>query len=313
MSAITALPLAMAEALLHPVLPAASVGEIVLRTGGELSTIFEIRFVGAAEPVVIKIYDDQWRWKQEKEIYVYQLLQQHGVGPVPAVLHHGDADNALGLCHTVMTMLRGQPLSAVSHALDRASLREIYRQIGGCMAAVHQIPQGAYGYLTTRVLDPEPTNTAYMTRQFHKKLKEYADHGGDAELATAIEAKVARQADLLGACRHAVLCHNDVHEGNVLVAEEGGGWQVSGFIDVENTIAADPLMDVAKTDYYSVHDDQDKREALCDGYGTLPADWSERVGLYRLYPALELWDWFASIGNTAPLEGITGDIRRMTA
>ncbi|MFE2566723.1 hypothetical protein [Streptomyces mirabilis] len=72
-------------------------------------------------------------------------------------------------------------------------------------------------------------------------------------------------------------------------------------------------MDVAKTDYYSVHDDQDKREALCDGYGTLPADWSERVGLYRLYHALELWDWFASIGNTAPLEGITGDIRRMTA
>ncbi|WP_234468644.1 phosphotransferase family protein [Streptomyces sp. MBT62] len=302
----------MAEELLRPVLPAASVGEIVLRTGGELSTIFEIRFVGAAEPVVIKIYDDQWRWKQEKEIYVYQLLQQHAVGPVPAVLHPGDADNALGRCYTVMTMLRGQPLSAVSHALDRTSLREIYRQLGGCMAAVHQIPQGAYGYLTTRVLDPEPTNTAYMTRQFHRKLREYAEHGGDLALVTAIEAKVARQAVLLGACRHAVLCHNDFHEGNVLVAEDGAGWQVSGFIDVENAIAADPLMDVAKTDYYSVRDDRDKREALCDGYGALPADWSERVGLYCLYHALELWDWFASIGNTTPLEVITDDIRRMT-
>ncbi|WBO61637.1 phosphotransferase family protein [Streptomyces camelliae] len=313
MSATTALPPAMAEELLHPVLPTESVGETVLRTGGELSTIFEIRFVGAAEPVVIKIYDDRWRWKQEKEIYVYQLLQQHRVGPVPAVLHHGDADNALGRCYTVMTMLRGQPLSAVSHALDRASLREIYRQIGSCMAAVHQIPQGAYGYLTTQVLDPEPTNTAYMTRQFHKKLREYDEHGGDAALATAIEAKVAGQAELLGACRHAVLCHNDFHEGNVLVAGDGSGWQVSGFIDVENAIAADPLMDLAKTDYYSVHGDQDKREALCDGYGTLPADWSERVGLYRLYHALELWDWFASIGNRAPLEGIASDIRRMTA
>lgn len=312
-SSTTALPPAVAEELLRPVLPAASVGETVARSGGELSTIFEIRFVGAAEPVVIKIYDDPWRWKQEKEIYVYQLLQQHGVGPVPAVLHHGDADSALGRCYTVMTMLRGQPLSAVSAALDRASLREIYRQIGGCMAAVHQIPQGAYGYLTTRVLDPEPTNTAYMTRQFHHKLREYAGHGGDAALATAIEATVARQADLLGACRHAVLCHNDFHEGNVLVAEDGRGWRVSGFIDVENAIAADPLMDLAKTDYYCVHDEQDKREALCDGYGTLPADWSERVRLYRLYHALELWDWFASIGNTAPLEAIADDIRRTTA
>ncbi|WP_225100590.1 phosphotransferase family protein [Streptomyces sp. CoH27] len=313
MSATTALPSAMAEELLHPILPTESVAETVLRTGGELSTIFEIRFVGAAEPVVIKIYDDRWRWKQEKEIYVYHLLQQHRVGPVPAVLHHGDADNALGRCYTVMTMLRGQPLSAVSHALDGASLREIYRQIGSCMAAVHQIPQGAYGYLTTQILDPEPTNTAYMTRQFHKKLREYAEHGGDAALATAIEAKVAGQAELLGGCRHAVLCHNDFHEGNVLVARDGSGWRVSGFIDVENAIAADPLMDLAKTDYYSVHDDQDKREALFDGYGTLPADWSERVGLYRLYHALELWDWFASIGNRAPLEGIANDIRRMTA
>ncbi len=303
----------MAQELLRPILPTASVSETVPRAGGELSTIFEIRFVGAAEPVVIKIYDDRWRWKQEKEIHVYHLLQQHRVGPVPAVMHHGDADNALGRCYTVMTMLKGQPLSAVSHALDRASLRKIYRRLGGCMAAIHQIPQGAYGYLTTQVLDPEPTNTAYMTRQFRMKLREYADHGGDAALATAIEAKVARQTELLGACRHAVLCHNDFHEGNVLVAEDGGGWQVSGFIDVENAIAADPLMDVAKTDYYSVQDDQDKREALCDGYGTLPADWSERVALYRLYHALELWDWFASIDNTAPLEGITEDIRRMTA
>ncbi|QNP76167.1 aminoglycoside phosphotransferase family protein [Streptomyces roseirectus] len=303
----------MAEELLRPVLPTVSVEESVLRTGGALSTIFEIRFVGAAEPVVIKIYDGQWRWKQEKEIYVYRLLQQHGVGPVPVVLHHGDADNVLGRCYTVMTMLRGRPLSDVSHALDRASLREIYRQIGGCLAAVHQIPRDAYGYLTTRVLDPEPTNTAYMTRQFHKKLGEYAGHGGDAALATAVEAKVARRAELFGACHHAVLCHNDFHEGNVLVVEDGGGWQISGFIDVENAIAADPLMDLAKTDYYSVRDNQDKREALCNGYGTLPADWSERVGLYRLYHALELWDWFASIGNTAPLESIADDIRRMAA
>ncbi|MFR0357705.1 phosphotransferase family protein [Streptomyces sediminimaris] len=313
MSAATALPSAIAGELLRPVLPAASVGEIVPRSGGELSTIFEIRFVGTAEPVVIKVYEDRWRWKQEKETYVYRLLQQHGVGPVPAVLHQAGADNALGRCYTVMTMLRGRPLSAVSHALDRASLREVYRQIGGCMAAVHRIPQGAYGYLTTRVVDAQPTNAAYMTRQFHNKLREYTDHGGDTTLATAIEAKVARQEELLAGCRQAVLCHNDFHEGNVLVAEDGGGWRVSGFIDVENAIAADPLMDVAKTDYYCVHDDQDKREALCDGYGPLPADWSERVGLYRLYHALELWDWFASIGNTAPLEGISADIRRMTA
>jgi len=267
-SATAALPAATAEELLHPVLPAESVGEIVVRTGGELSTIFEVRLVGAGEPVVIKIYDDRWRWKQEKEAYVYHLLQQHGVGPVPAVLHQGDADNSWPLLHSD------------DDAQGAAVVRRQSRRRQGIAAG---------------------------------ELREYAEHGGDAALATAIEAKVARQTELFGACRHAVLCHNAIHEGNVLVAEDGGEWQVSGLIDVENAIAADPLMDLAKTDYYSVHDDQDKREALCDGYGMLPADWSEWVGLYRLYHALELWDWFASIGNTAPLESITDDIRRMTA
>lgn len=36
-----------------------------------------------------------------------------------------------------------------------------------------------------------------------------------------------------------------------------------------------------------------------------------RIGLYRLYHALELWDWFASIGDTAPLPGIAADIHAL--
>lgn len=48
-----------------------------------------------------------------------------------------------------------------------------------------------------------------------------------------------------------------------------------------------------------------------DGYGPLPDDWTSRLALYRLYHALELWDWFAAIGNTAPLDSIAGDMRAL--
>jgi hypothetical protein len=40
------------------------------------------------------------------------------------------------------------------------------------------------------------------------------------------------------------------------------------------------------------------------------ADWPDRLSLYQLYHALELWDWFAAIGDTAPLLSIVEDIRR---
>ena len=103
-----------------------------------------------------------------------------------------------------------------------------------------------------------------------------------------------------------VLCHNDFHDGNVLVEPATG--RVTGFIDVENAIAADPLMDLAKTQSYSIHGDEQKLAGLQEGYGDLPPDWRERTTLYRLYHSLELWDWFASIGTTVHLDGIARDM-----
>ncbi|MEU4588633.1 phosphotransferase [Kitasatospora aureofaciens] len=98
--------------------------------------------------------------------------------------------------------------------------------------------------------------------------------------------------------------------GNVLVARRPDGWEVSGVIDVENAIAADPLIDLAKTDYYSLGRGEPECSALFEGYGPLPADAVERLELYRLYHAVELWGWFRSIGTVGPVGGIADDIVR---
>jgi hygromycin-B 7''-O-kinase len=45
------------------------------------------------------------------------------------------------------------------------------------------------------------------------------------------------------------------------------------------------------------------------GYGPCGQAWADRLAIYRLYHALELWDWFASIGQTRPLGGLAGDMR----
>ncbi|MEU4390778.1 hypothetical protein [Kribbella sp. NPDC023855] len=92
-----------------------------------------------------------------------------------------------------------------------------------------------------------------------------------------------------------------------MLVDPGSG-QVRGFIDVENAIAADPLMDLAKTECYSIRGDAGKLAGLIDGYGELPADWRARTTLYRLYHSLELWDWFKSIGTVDPLDSIASDL-----
>lgn len=267
--------------------------EVVERTGGQLSTVYEVRTNG--DPLIVKVYAPEWAWKQAKEVHVYGLLQQELEGSIPRVVHTGDA-------FTILTMLDGVPLSE----LDPPDWRAMYAQLGQLLARIHRIEQPAYGYLTDRILDPLPDNEQYMRRQFTKKLDEFEQLGGDATLHAKIAAHVAERRQLFAHNEAAVLCHNDFHEGNVLV--DPTTWRVSGFIDVENAIAADPFIDLAKTIQYSAHDHDEKLAGLTDGYGALPTD---RIDLYRLYHSLELWDWFQSIGETTYLDSIAHDMRNL--
>jgi hygromycin-B 7''-O-kinase len=252
----------------------------------------------------VKRYADADRWKQAKEVHVYALLAAHGVTTIPDVVDV-DTDTAT----TTLTTLPG--VTVADAGLGQDAERDVYRQIGGLLADLHRIPQPEFGYLTTELVDPEPHNTAYMTRQFRRKLAEFAERGGDREVHRLATERVAERSGLFGMCTGAVLCHNDLHEGNVLVTPAGDGWRVTGFVDVENAIAADPLLDLAKTVQYDLSRSPAKFAGLVEGYGRLPSDGLARIALYRLYHALELWDWFAQIGNTGPLDDIQADIRAL--
>ena len=210
-----------------------------------------------------------------------------------------------------MTRLDGRPLSEVRDGLTGADIAGVYRQMGQLLAAVHQITQDHWGYVTTRVVDVKPTNTAYMTDQFARRLRVFGELGGDPTLARAIDRHVARHAGLFAACPRPVLCHNDFHDGNVLVSPSSGS--VTGYVDVEGAVAADPLLDLARTDYYALRDDRAKRDAFLSGYAPLPSDWADRVAIYRLHHALELWNWAASIGKAADSSRARTDLEKILA
>src|SRR6476469_380865 len=252
--------------------------------------------------LVVKRYTGESWWKQAKEAYVYALLAH-----VPGVPRVEEVDREHGV--TVMTRVPGEPLASA----PAERMWDMYRQLGALQAVVHRIAQPAFGYLTTEVLDPAPDNTAYMSGRFAMKLAEFAERGGDPEIHRLATARVAARADLFGSCAGPVLCHNDLHERNVLVAAGEDGWRVTGLVDVENAVAADPLMDLAKTIQYDLTRSPEKVDGLLAGYGSLPADALARIELYRLYHALELWDWFADIGNTGPPPGIAEDIRGLAS
>jgi Ser/Thr protein kinase RdoA (MazF antagonist) len=286
------------------------VTHVVARTGGEVSQVYEIR--GDGRPLIVKVYPPRWRPKLIKEVYVYRLLARHGIRHIPRVLHASPFGlPSYPLAHTVMTRLPGRPLAQVRADLTSADTAAVYGQMGDWLSAVHRITQEHWGYVTTRVVDVKPTNAAYMIDEFARRLSAFRTLRGDPALARAIERHVSRSAGVLSGCPAPVLCHNDFHDGNVLVDDSSGRWRVTGYVDVEGAIAADPMLDVARTDYLALRDDPARRDAFLRGYGALPADGDARVALYHLHHALDLWNWAAEHGTDT--DRAQSDLVRITA
>jgi hygromycin-B 7''-O-kinase len=99
----------------------------------------------------------------------------------------------------------------------------------------------------------------------------------------------------------------------VLVVPEPGGLRVTGLLDFENVLAGDPLLDLAKVHCYSPRRSEALLAALVEGYGRLRDGWREALDLYVLYHWLELWDWFASLGQTESLDAIAAEMRLLAA
>jgi aminoglycoside phosphotransferase (APT) family kinase protein len=308
-----------AAAVLAGIVPEFRVTEVVPRNGGEVNAVYEVRGEGGVRPLIIKIYPERWhstadRWRSKlaKEVYVYRLLARQGIRQIPRVLRYEAAGvPALPSAFAVLTLLDGRPLSSAGDRLTGPEVDRVYREMGELLAAVHRITADRWGYVATSIVDSKPSNTAYMLDQFATKLIRFADLGGEPAMAGAIGRHVAARADVFAGCRQPTLCHNDFHDGNVLVAETTHGWRVTGFVDVENSVVADPLFDLAKTDYYALRDNQGKRHAFLRGYGPLPPDWAERIEVYRLHHALEFWNWSASTGKLGLLPEIRSDLENI--
>lgn len=307
------LSIATAQAIVDRAVSQQAVATVTRLHGGEIAAVHEIAFVDPAQPpLVLKVYPDELHWKMQKELTVVDLIQGRLSVSVPRILLADDSKRLLDLNFTLMTRLDGSILGGLEATSSSAQRRSAYAQIGRLLREFHRIPMHAFGYIgPTGVWTPHPTNRVYLTHQFKRKLNEFSERGGDAGLARQVADHFSDRAELPDACTQAVLCHNDLHAGNLLATVANGSLLLTGVLDFEGALAGDPLMDVAKSLYYL---DAESRQALLQGYGAMDREhWSQTLDLYHLYFVLELWCWMAQIGNSQPLEKLALDLERYSA
>jgi Ser/Thr protein kinase RdoA (MazF antagonist) len=169
---------------------------------------------------------------------------------------------------------------------------EVSRQLGALLRELHTITFDDFGYIETRVTSPVPTNLQFMRRRIERKVR-----SGPPDLRDPLERYFAECEAAFEGCKTAVLCHNDAHDANVLV-EHG---RITGIVDWENAVAADPVFDLSKAWAFSDGRSPETLEALMDGYGPLRHDWRDAFDPYVVDHLLELWVWFAQLRFSDPL------------
>lgn len=303
----------IAQSIVDQVAPDCIVATISRLHGGEIAAVHEIAFADSEHrPLLLKVYPDDLHWKMQKEVTVTGLVQNRLSVPAPRILLADDSKRLLGLNLILMSKLDGSILGEMEKDLTSEQLRDAYAQIGRLLREFHRIPMEAFGYIGPKgIWTAHPTNQAYLTHQFQRQLKEFGERGGSAGLAQRVAEHVTKRTRLLDGCSQAVLCHNDLHAGNLLAEIGNGELLLTGVLDFEGALAGDPLMDVAKALYCL---DERCTRALLDGYGPLDRKLvSETLELYQLYFVLELWCWMAQIGKREQLDRLALELEDCSA
>ena len=130
--------------------------------------------------------------------------------------------------------------------------------------------------------------------------------GEGFDLALRIARHVEACSGLFEACAAPVLCHNDLHPGNILARADDDTVTLTGVVDFEGALAGDPLKDVAKALYYL---SAGQREAFLEGYGPMTrTEVGATLDIYRLLFSLELWCWYAQFDATDKLAPLIADM-----
>lgn len=304
--------LATAQAIVDRVAAGRTISTLNRPQGGELAAIHEIGFADPTHPpLVLKVYPDALHWKMQKEVMIAGLLRDRLSVAVPHILLADDSKTLLALNWTLMTKLDGMVLGQVETTFTPEQRIAEHRQIGRLLREFHRLPMPAFGYIGTKdIVTPHPSNHAYMAHQFQRKLTEFAERGGDTALAQRVAKHADAHAHLLSGCTQAVLCHNDLHAGNLLATTDGAV-RLTGVVDFEGALAGDPLMDIAKASFYLT---DECRRAVLDGYGSIEREHvPQTLDLYHLYFVLELWCWMALIGQPHRLEALSRQIEASCA
>ena len=213
------------------------------------------------------------------EVVSMRLVAQNPAIPVPTIYAHDTARDLCDSDYFFMEKISGDLLEHVKAALPAEESVRVYRQIGEIIRAVNDYTGTYFGYDGNPALRADTWKEAFLKivdSVLEDGRKKDADYGFTIE---DIRAVVRKQATALEEVTTPQLVHWDAWDLNFFVKNG----QVSGILDFERALWADPLMEAQ----FRVLAFEGVSESL-RGYGKTTFTHAEdvRCHLYTLHLAL---------------------------
>jgi len=249
--------------------------------------------------LILKTYPGDRPWNPEKDAYAAGLLRDLGV---PVTQYHviDQTRTRLPFRFAITNYLPGLP---VDDLRDDPQIADVYRQMGALIRKLHTVKMPGYGHVGPQgVIASVASNVEFMRATFADTFKRFVHFGGGAELAAKLRTIVdARFNAIVPHSAGAVFAHDDVHTNNVLVTRNvDGRVKISGLIDFGNARAADPIYDLAKCIFCTVHQAPAAAAPMLEGYGAIDhPDPAGALAYYTILHRMMMWWWLRHIGEIA--------------
>lgn len=187
----------------------------------------------------------------DRTVMFHRLVRSQTSIPMPETFALNMSFAAWPWRYLVMSYIPGQEWTAVRNLLDQDGLSAAYRQIGSAVAELHMINFPRFGELDVDgiVQGNEDFLTAFTERS-RATIK--SDNLRDQFLSL-----LDKYQFLFTGIGQASLCHEDLHQHNILFKRQRGIWHLTTILDFDKAWAGYHEIDLARMEFWrGMHADE---------------------------------------------------------
>lgn len=206
----------------------------------------------------------------QKEIYIHNLLTDHGV-PVPRIIAQTTGPDQAAV---LMDFVPGEMLGQLNDGLSDAERSQAWEACGAALRKAHEIryPQDIHGVIVGDHVEPAADswglwmvyNLMHHARELNEKYNIPID-------LSKLEQTLYAAIPLLNRSVPCLL-HNDLHPWNVLVVQVQRMWHCSALLDWEYAWVGDSVWDLVHMDLWRMRNIGPTPKAFYEGYGSHPEE-----------------------------------------